>query len=66
MRRLPTLHEHGPRNWTKRVRPTPKSYHLQCCDCALVHEFQFFVVDGQVEFRLRQKPRLTARVRAGK
>ena len=64
--RLPKLHEFGPARWTKRVRVNPKSFHLQCCDCALIHEFQFYVVGGEVEFKLRQKPRMTAAARRAK
>jgi len=60
MRRYTKLKEIGPRRWTDRIRPNQKSFHLQCCDCSLIHELRFFVVDGEVEFDLRQKPRLTA------
>ena len=30
--------------WTEWVSPIMKNYHLKCCDCGLVHEFQFKVV----------------------
>ena len=30
--------------WTEWVSPIMKNYRLKCCDCGLVHEFQFKVV----------------------
>ena len=30
--------------WTEWVSPIMNGYRLECCDCGLVHEFQFRVV----------------------
>lgn len=46
--------------WTKRVFPRPGIYRMACCDCGLVHDMKFGVVeildnDGE-EFLYRDEP----------
>lgn len=43
------LHGHGDHN-----------YRMRCCDCALIHEMQFRIVDKSVIFRVRRNNRATA------
>ena len=58
------------------VKPCRKAYRMMCCDCGLVHEMDFRIVDSrngkkrQVQFRVRRNERATAasrraRVRRG-
>jgi len=32
--------------WTEWVAPTQPSYMMECCDCGLVHEFEFDIGDA--------------------
>ena len=34
-------------------KPIQRGYLLGCCDCGLVHRFDFRVRDGMVEFKVR-------------
>lgn len=36
------------------VEPVHRKFSLQCCDCALVHDMDFRVVKGAVQFRVRK------------
>ena len=45
------------------VEPVIEGYKLCCCDCGLVHEVEFRVVDGQVQFRAYRDNRATGQVR---
>lgn len=45
------------------VRPIRKGYKLACCDCGLVHDMDFRVVHGRVQFRVRRNNRATAGIR---
>jgi len=45
------------------VTPRHSEYRQQCCDCGLVHVYQFRIVDGGVQFRIRRDNRATAQVR---
>lgn len=40
-----------------------KRFLAECCDCGLVHEFQFKVIDGKPAFRLRRANGYTKRQR---
>jgi len=51
-------HEVDRHGWTAWIRPKPL-FRARCCDCALVHDFQFKVHDGRVIFRARRNVRLT-------
>lgn len=39
--RLYTPVKAGKDGWTEWVKPVPKGYRIQCCDCGLVHEMEF-------------------------
>lgn len=41
----------------------PRTYHLACCDCGLVHKMNFRVKDGRVQFRVFRDERATAAIR---
>jgi hypothetical protein len=53
------------RGFTKWIRPAVPKYFLGCCDCGLVHEFQFRTShkDGLPEFRVRRANGYTKRHR---
>jgi hypothetical protein len=53
----------GPRGFSRWVQPNMPKYMLACCDCDLVHEMQFRVVNGLVQFRARRAERYTAQQR---
>lgn len=36
-------HDVGRGGWTSWITPVHKKYLMKCCDCGLVHEFQFNV-----------------------
>lgn len=42
-----------------------KVYNIACCDCALVHEIEFRVVDGRSEYRVRRNEQETEAKRNG-
>lgn len=49
-----------PGEWFK---PVHDGYKIICCDCGLVHEFQFRVIEGQIEMRAFRDNRSTGQVR---
>lgn len=42
---------------------TPQTHKVQCCDCGLVHVFNFRIVKGRVQFQAFRNNRSTALVR---
>lgn len=48
------------------IQPVRRGYRMRCCDCDLVHELDFRVVSGRVQFRVRRNQRATAACRRGK
>ena len=45
----------GPGQWV-----TPEdTFFLGCCDCGLVHRFQFIIKNGDVQFRVFHATRIT-------
>lgn len=49
------------------VYPVMEGYRMMCCDCGLVHELDFEVVDAEyVRFRARRNNRSTANARRSK
>lgn len=46
--------------WTEWIEPDQKLYRIRCCDCRLVHDLQFRIDDGKVQFRARRNIRRTA------
>lgn len=53
--------------WSNVQQPVlrPKVYRMSCCDCGLVHDFDFRVEDGHVRFRVRRNNRATGQIRGG-
>ena len=47
------------------VQPVRKDYKLACCDCGLVHDMDFRIKRGRVQFRVRRNNRSTAGIRVG-
>ena len=46
------------------VQPIPNGYRLRCCDCGLVHVFNFRVRDGRVQFNVPARDeRATGQIR---
>ena len=45
------------------VRPDHDGYRVACCDCGLVHEYRFRVVNGQVELCAFRHERATGQIR---
>ena len=45
------------------VQPVRRGYKMGCCDCGLVHDVDFRIVNGRVQFRVRRNARSTAMVR---
>lgn len=58
----------GPRGFTRWIQPNMKRYMLECCDCGLVHEFQFRVtpISKRVQFRARRAEGYTRARRAAR
>ena len=48
------------------VTPKHRGYRHQCCGCGLVHDMDFRVVDGGVQYRVRVNARATAAVKRAK
>lgn len=42
------------------VQPIRRGYKMMCCDCGLVHEIDFRIVRGHIQFRARRNTRSTA------
>jgi len=47
----------------RRVYPIRRGYRMMCCDCGLVHEMDFRVKDGRIEFRVFRDNRATGQAR---
>lgn len=45
------------------VQPVRKGYKLACCDCGLVHLFDFRVFKGKIQIRAFRSNRSTAMMR---
>lgn len=45
------------------VQPVRKDYKMACCDCGLVHNLDFRIYKGRVQFRARRNKRSTAMMR---
>lgn len=52
--------------WTEWVQPIPEGYKMACCDCGLVHNLDFRVFEGNVQFRASRNARATAAKRRKK
>lgn len=52
--------------WSEWVHPLP-GYKMSCCECGLVHNMQFKIVEkGRIIFRAQRNSRATAAVRREK
>lgn len=51
--------------WSYWIQPVmyPQHYRMACCDCGLVHDVEFKVEGGRVEFRVARNNRSTGQVR---
>ena len=50
--------------WTAWVQPVSRGYKMACCDCGLVHNFEFRIdAIGQINFRAKRNARSTAQMR---
>lgn len=45
------------------VQPIRRGYKMACCDCGLVHVFDFRIYDGHVQLRAFRDNRKTAAMR---
>jgi hypothetical protein len=45
------------------IRPHKQGHADQCCDCGLVHDMEFKIVDGEIRFRAFRNKRKTAAAR---
>ena len=45
------------------VQPKRNGYRVSCCDCGLVHEMDFRVKKGRIEYRARRNKKLTGQIR---
>lgn len=56
--------------WSKWIRPVRKGYRLACCDCGLIHEIDFALINWppgkKIIFRARRDNRATAAHRRGR
>lgn len=48
------------------VQPVRRDYKMACCDCGLVHNLDFRIHKGRVQFRARRNYRSTAMMRRWK
>lgn len=55
--------QYGKDEYTRWIHPYTNKYRIICCDCGLSHDFEFRIVDNEVEFRARRNMRSTAQVR---
>ena len=46
------------------VQPIRKGYKLACCDCGLVHDVDFRIYKGRIQFRVRRNGKATGGMRA--
>ena len=45
------------------IRPRKKKHRHQCCGCGLVHDQEYRIEDGRIEYRVFRNDRATAAVR---
>lgn len=48
------------------IQPIKRGYKQQCCDCGLVHSFDFRIYKGHVQYRVYRDARATGQVRRHK
>lgn len=57
--------EAGKSGWSRWVTPMMSGYRMSCCDCGLVHVWQFRVCGRDVQFRVSLNKRATGQIRRG-
>jgi hypothetical protein len=57
---MPAYEEPEEGKW---VQPITKGYRVACCDCGLVHNMDFRIHKGRVQFRVFRNNRSTAMIR---
>jgi hypothetical protein len=45
------------------IKPIYRNYKMMCCDCGLVHNTDFRIYKGKIQFRVRRNNRSTALAR---
>jgi hypothetical protein len=45
------------------IRPKKRQFREMCCDCHLVHDLDFRIIDGEIEFRATRNNRATSAAR---
>jgi hypothetical protein len=45
------------------IQPIRKGYKIACCDCGLVHDIDFRIVRGRIQFRARRNEKSTGQKR---
>jgi hypothetical protein len=48
------------KGWTRWLAPKKRGFKAACCDCGLVHDMEFRVIEGVIFFRARRNKRATA------
>ena len=46
------------------IQPVRNGYLMACCDCGLVHEIDFRIFKGRIQFRAKRHSRSTGAMRA--
>lgn len=46
------------------IQPIRKGYKMACCDCGLVHDMDFRVYKGHIQFRVRRNGKATGGMRS--
>lgn len=49
--------------WSDWIQPIRRGYKFRCCDCGLVHNMDFRMRKGRVQFRASRNNRSTGQVR---
>lgn len=61
------VEEDGEDGYSKWIEPTVlEGYKLSCCDCALVHDMDFRIYKGKIQFRAKRNNRATGQRRRHK
>lgn len=53
----------GTPGFTEWIQPVRRGYKMCCCDCGLVHDMNFRIYNGRVQFQVDRNARSTALVR---
>lgn len=54
------------RKWTDWIQPIKKGYKMCCCDCGLVHNMNFRIFEGRIQFQVNRNNRATGQKRRNK